>query len=106
MRTVMVGFDSFYPITYERLMQAGKTPNLAKFEANQGYSRLEVWSPPQTEVSWTSIAICVDSGSHGIFDFVHRDPATYIQYVSILPTRQTAAGEQFIPHFYFSQWRR
>jgi predicted AlkP superfamily phosphohydrolase/phosphomutase len=99
MRTVIVGFDSFDPDQFERLSEAGKTPNLSKFTNNGGYSRLEVCSPPQTEVSWTSIATGVDPGSHGIFDFVHRDPATYIPYVSILPTRQSAVGEQFIPPY-------
>lgn len=99
MRTVIVGFDSFDPVNFERLAETGKTPNLDKFTKKGGYSRLEVCSPPQTEVSWTSIATGVDPGSHGIFDFVHRDPATYIPYVSILPTRQSAVGEQFIPPY-------
>jgi len=99
MRTVIVGFDSFDPVHFERLSEAGKTPHLSRFTNNGGYSRLEVCSPPQTEVSWTSIATGVDPGSHGIFDFVHRDPQTYLPYVSILPTRQSAVGEQFIPPY-------
>jgi predicted AlkP superfamily phosphohydrolase/phosphomutase len=96
MRTIIVGFDSFDPTVFERLLEAGKTPNLAKFANAGGYSPLEVCSPPQTEVSWTCIATGVDPGSHGIFDFVHRDPATYVPYVSLLPTRTTAVGEQFL----------
>src|SRR5574338_669837 len=99
MRTVIVGFDSFDPDTFEKLYAAGQLPNLGKFAAAGGYTRLEVCSPPQTEVSWTSIATGVDPGSHGIFDFVHRDPATYIPYVSLLPTKQTAVGEQFQPPY-------
>src|SRR5512138_3183359 len=96
MRTIIVGFDSFSPEVFEPLQQAGKMPNLSKFVEAGGYSRLEVCSPPQTEVSWTSIATGVDPGSHGIFDFVHRDPQTYIPYVSLLPTKQSALGEQFL----------
>ena len=96
MRTIIVGFDSFDPAIFEPLQQAGKMPNLSKFVEQGGYSRLEVCSPPQTEVSWTSIATGVDPGSHGIFDFVHRDPQTYIPYVSLLPTKQSALGEQFL----------
>ncbi len=99
MRTVMLGFDSFDPVQFERLYESGKAPNLAKYADAGGYSRLEVCSPPQTEVSWTSIATGVDPGSHGIFDFVHRDPLTYIPYVSILPTRQSKVGEQFLPPY-------
>jgi predicted AlkP superfamily phosphohydrolase/phosphomutase len=74
-------------------------PNLEKFCRHGGYAELEVSSPPQTEVSWTSIATGVDPGGHGIFDFVHRDPETYLPYVSILRTRQSAAGEQFVPPY-------
>src|SRR5512145_2319661 len=99
MRTIIVGFDSFDPVVFERLLEAGRTPHLAKYVDTGGYSRLEVCSPPQTEVSWTSIATGVDPGSHGIFDFVHRDPATYAPYVSILPTKQSALGEQYLPPY-------
>src|SRR5512140_3869739 len=96
MRTIIVGFDSFSPDVFEPLQQAGKMPNLSRFVEQGGYSRLEVCSPPQTEVSWTSIATGVDPGSHGIFDFVHRDPQTYMPYVSLLPTKQSVVGEQFL----------
>src|SRR6185295_13349645 len=99
MRTVIVGFDSFDPVIFERLLESGRTPNLGRFTNNAGYSKLEVCSPPQTEVSWTSIATGMDPGGHGIFDFVHRDPYTYTPYVSILPMRKSAAGEQFVPPY-------
>jgi predicted AlkP superfamily phosphohydrolase/phosphomutase len=99
MRTIIVGFDSFDPAVFESLQSAGRTPNLTKLAEQKGYSPLEVCSPPQTEVSWTSIATGVDPGSHGIFDFVHRDPQTYMPYVSLLPTKQTVVGEQFLPPY-------
>lgn len=99
MRTILVGFDSFDPTRFEQLQASGQMPNLSRMADAKGYSRLEVCSPPQTEVSWTSIATGVDPGSHGIFDFVHRDPATYMPYVSILPTKQSILGEQFIPPY-------
>jgi predicted AlkP superfamily phosphohydrolase/phosphomutase len=99
MRTIIVGFDSFDPGVFESLNGAGRTPNLSRFLEQGGYSPLEVCSPPQTEVSWTSIATGVDPGSHGLFDFVHRDPQTYIPYVSLLPTKQSVVGEQFLPPY-------
>ncbi len=99
MRTIIIGLDSFDPGTFERLQDAGKMVNFSKFVRQGGYSRLEVCSPPQTEVSWTSIATGVDPGSHGIFDFVHRDPKTYGPYVSLLPTKSGALGEQFLPPY-------
>lgn len=99
MRSLLVGFDSFDPGIYETLAEKGQMPNLTSLAGKSGYSRLKVCAPPQTEVSWTSIATGADPGTHGIFDFVHRDPSTYIPYVSILPTKVSAVGEQFIPPY-------
>src|SRR5829696_4456635 len=84
---------------FEELAGQNQLPNFERFMTQGGYSKLEVCSPPQTEVSWTSIATGTDPGGHGIFDFVHRDPATYVPYVSILPTRKGALGEQFVPPY-------
>src|SRR5512145_128558 len=99
MKTLILGFDSFDPAVFEEMAGRNELPNLEKFCGQGGYSKLEVSSPPQTEVSWTSIATGVDPGGHGIFDFVHRDPETYLPYVSILRTRQSAVGEQFVPPY-------
>lgn len=99
MRTIILGFDSFDPAMFQRAFATRKMTNLGRLVETGGYSPLEVCSPPQTEVSWTSIATGVDPGSHGIFDFVHRDPETYTPYVSLLPTRQNVLGEQFIPPY-------
>ena len=99
MKTLILGFDSFDPAVFEEMAGKNKLPNFEKFIQQGGYSRLEVCSPPQTEVSWTSIATGADPGGHGIFDFVHRDPATYTPYVSILPMRKNALGEQFVPPY-------
>jgi predicted AlkP superfamily phosphohydrolase/phosphomutase len=99
MKTLILGFDSFDPNVFEQLAGRNQLPNLEKFSQRGGYSRLEVCSPPQTEVSWTSIATGMDPGGHGIFDFVHRDPASYTPYVSILPMRKSAVGEQFVPPY-------
>jgi predicted AlkP superfamily phosphohydrolase/phosphomutase len=99
MKTLILGFDSFDPTIFEEMAGQNQLANLEKFRQHGGYSRLDVCSPPQTEVSWTSIATGVDPGGHGIFDFVHRDPQTYLPYVSILPTRKGALGEQFVPPY-------
>ena len=99
MKTLILGFDSFDPAVFEEMAGQNQLPNLENFTRQGGYSKLEVCSPPQTEVSWTSIATGLDPGGHGIFDFVHRDPASYGPFVSILPTRKGALGEQFIPPY-------
>jgi predicted AlkP superfamily phosphohydrolase/phosphomutase len=99
MKTLILGFDSFDPAVFEDMAGRNELPNLERASQRGGYAKLEVCSPPQTEVSWTSIATGMDPGGHGIFDFVHRDPASYTPYVSILPTRKSALGEQFVPPY-------
>lgn len=97
MRTILVGFDAFDPDYFENLCNQGRLPNLARFVEAGGYSRFAVSDPPQSEVSWTSIASGLNPGGHGIFDFVHRDPASYALQVSLLPTRSSFLGTQFVP---------
>jgi len=97
MHTLLIGFDSFDPITFEHLASQGKMPFLNKYTDKGNYSRFTVSDPPQTEVSWSSIATGLDAGWHGVFDFVHRNPRTYTPYASLLPTKTTSLGTQFIP---------
>ena len=97
MRTILIGLDAFDPAFFEQLHSKGKTPNLSKFVDAGGYARLRVADPPQSEVSWTSIATGLNPGGHGLFDFVHRNPASYGLQVSLLPTQRNLLGLQFIP---------
>ncbi|MGB2964817.1 MAG: alkaline phosphatase family protein [Anaerolineales bacterium] len=99
MKTILVGFDAFDPLFFERLHNQGKTPNLSAFLEKSGYSSFRVSNPPQSEVSWTSIATGLNPGGHGIFDFVHRNPESYGLFVSLLPTKSSMLGTTFtLPH--------
>ncbi len=95
MRVLIIGLDAFEPRTFERLHENGRLPHLSRYVAKGGYSRFAVSNPPQSEVSWTSIATGLNPGGHGMFDFVHRDPATYALNVSLLPTKSGLGGTQF-----------
>jgi predicted AlkP superfamily phosphohydrolase/phosphomutase len=97
MQTLILGLDAFDPTVFERLSAQGKLPHLTEHVERGGYSRFTVTDPPQSEVSWTSIATGLNPGGHGIFDFVHRDPATYALSVSLLPTKRALGGTQFVP---------
>jgi len=97
MRTLILGFDAFDPELFESLLERGKMPNLDKYVQSKGYRHFTVANPPQSEVSWTSIATGLDPGGHGIFDFVHRNPANYALNVSLLPTKDNILGTHFVP---------
>ena len=97
MRTVIIGLDAFDPKVFERLAEHGRVPTLERLADAGGYSRFGVANPPQSEVSWTSIATGLDPSGHGLFDFVHRDPSDYGLSVSLLPTRSSQFATRFIP---------
>lgn len=99
MRTLIIGLDAFDPAFFEKLHTQGKTPHLSKLLEAGGYSRFRVSDPPQSEVSWTSIATGMNPGGHGMFDFVHRNPANYSLQVSLLPTQKNLLGLQFVPPY-------
>lgn len=99
MKTILLGLDAFSPQVFERLDGQNRLPNLGRMAQRGDYAPLEVANPPQSEVSWTSIATGLDAGGHGMFDFVHRDPQTYGLTVSLLPTQRGLWGVQFIPPF-------
>jgi len=96
MRTLLIGLDAFDPILFEKFSEEGKLPNLTKLSEMGGYSRFQVSNPPQSEVSWTSIATGLNPGEHGMFDFVHRNPDNYGLEVSLLPTGKIMGALQFI----------
>jgi predicted AlkP superfamily phosphohydrolase/phosphomutase len=99
MHTLIIGLDAFDPDIVERMLEAGKFPHLSNFLHKDGYARFAVTNPPQSEISWTSIATGLNPGGHGMFDFVHRDPASYAVNVSLLPTKKSILGTSFtFPH--------
>lgn len=92
MRTIILGFDAFDPGRFEEMVNRGQLPNLSRMVDEGGYSRFRVSNPPQSEVSWTSIATGLNPGDHGLFDFVHRNPRNYTPYLSLLPTEKKILG--------------
>ena len=99
MHTLIVGLDAFDPTVFERLYEQGRVPNLGKYVQEKGYSHFAVSNPPQSEVSWTSIATGLNPGRHGLFDFVHRNPKSYTVNASLLPQKKGLLGNQFIRPF-------
>lgn len=96
LHTLILGFDAFDPRMFEDLEARGLTPNLSRLLALGGYARFEVANPPQSEVSWTSIATGLNPGGHGMFDFVHREPSGYQPFLSLLPTQRKLGVTSFV----------
>ena len=101
--TVLLGLDAFDPAIFEKLYGLGKLPYLGRMLELGGYARMEVANPPQSEVSWTSLASGLNPGQFGLFDFVHRHPQSYTPYPSLLTTSRRWYGVRFTaPHQAYS----
>lgn len=77
-KVIVLGFDGVDARYTEKWMDEGKLPNLAKLRANGTYAPLLPTTPAQTPVSWSTFSTGIDPGRTGIFDFLRRDPKTYL----------------------------
>src|ERR1700693_1659857 len=59
-------------------MNEGKLPNLARLRQLGTFRPLRPTIPAQTPVSWSTFSTGIDPGRTGIFDFLRRDPKTYL----------------------------
>lgn len=73
-KVIVIGIDGMDPVLTERMMDAGKLPTFARLREQGGYQRLQTSDPPQSPVAWANFINGSGPGSHGIFDFIHRDP--------------------------------
>ena len=90
-RVIVIGIDGLDPLLCEKLMARGKLPNLRRLCDAGGYRRLGTSIPPQSPVAWANFITGADAGVHGIFDFIHRDPAQ--QCLPLYSAAETLAGE-------------
>jgi predicted AlkP superfamily phosphohydrolase/phosphomutase len=98
-RVVIIGMDGLDPRRCERLMDEGLLPNLARLRAQGGYRRLGTSVPPQSPVAWSNFITGAGPGVHGIFDFIHRDPAKqYAPYYSAAKTVESEDGWEVGDH--------
>src|SRR6185295_17371427 len=77
-RVIVLGFDGVDARLVEQWMNEGKLPNLARLRSEGTFRPLRPTVPAQTPVSWSTFSTGIDPGRTGIFDFLRRDPKTYL----------------------------
>jgi predicted AlkP superfamily phosphohydrolase/phosphomutase len=87
-KLILIGIDGMDPVIAERMMDSGELPNFARLAKAGHYNRLETVVPPQSPVVWSSIATGEDPGVHGVFDFIHRKPSSYLPTLSLFRTER------------------
>ena len=100
-RVVILGLDGLDPELTDAMLADGLLPNLARLRDQGSYNRLGTTWPPLSPVAWSSFSTGTNPGKHQIFDFISRNPATYLPEISSVrirpPKRQLRLGRFSIP---------
>jgi predicted AlkP superfamily phosphohydrolase/phosphomutase len=98
---VVIGIDGMDPVMLTRFMDEGRMPNFRALIDEGSLSPLGTSIPPQSPVAWSNFITGTDPGSHGIFDFIHRDPETYTPIFSaaeiVEPEKTLSLGDWILP---------
>jgi len=101
-KMIVLGLDGLDPVLTRRWIDEGRLPAFARLLRQGGdFRALGTSLPPQTPVAWSNFITGMDPGGHGIFDFIHRDPKSYIPIFSATETSGAAKtiriGKTVIP---------
>jgi predicted AlkP superfamily phosphohydrolase/phosphomutase len=75
---VVIGLDGLDPGVVTQLLEQKQLPHLARLREQGGFARLATTRPAQTPVAWSTFATGTNPAGHGIFDFLRRNPKTYL----------------------------
>ncbi len=80
-RVIILGFDGVEPTIVQTMLDAGELPALDALRKQGVFVPLGSSNPPQSPTAWSSFATCKNPGAHGVYDFLRRDPKTYLPAV-------------------------
>jgi predicted AlkP superfamily phosphohydrolase/phosphomutase len=86
-RMIVVGLDGFDPGLAKKYMDEGRMPNFKKLSEDGHFSPLSTAMPSISPVAWSTYATGVDASRHNIYDFLTRDPCSYMPVLSSTDTR-------------------
>jgi len=92
-KVIVIGIDGMDPRLSETMMNEGQLPNFDKLRKLGGYRNLGTSIPPQSPVAWANFINGAGPGSHGIFDFIHRNPEK--QCAPFFAAAETVGGEGY-----------
>ncbi len=85
-RVIVLGVDGMDPQFVQQHWSA--LPNLDRLRRQGDFKPLKTATPPQSPVAWSTFITGMDPDGHGIYDFVHRDPKTYLPFSSMSKTEE------------------
>jgi predicted AlkP superfamily phosphohydrolase/phosphomutase len=77
-KVLVLGIDGMDPDLLEAYLAQDLLPNFARLKTHGAYARLATTNPAESPVAWSTFATGTNPGKHGLFDFIHRAPQTYL----------------------------
>ncbi|MCI0412297.1 alkaline phosphatase family protein [bacterium] len=77
-KVIILGFDGMDPDLLQKYMAEGFLPHFKKLAEQGAFKPLEATPPPESPVAWASFETGANPGVHNIYDFLVRDPQTYM----------------------------
>jgi hypothetical protein len=77
-KVVVIGLDGLDPKIIKQGFQKNLLPNLKKLKEIGSYTKLQTTMPAQSPVAWASFITGQWPAKHEVFDFIKRDPKTYL----------------------------
>ena len=87
-RVLVLGLDGLDPNLLERFMDQNLLPNFQSLRKHGSYHRLATTNPALSPVAWSSFITGSNPGRHGLFDFLKRDPNTYLPDLALADTEE------------------
>jgi len=81
---VVLGFDGMSPVLAAKWIAEGKLPNFARLAQTGTFMKLGTTNPPESPVAWASFATGLNPGGTGIYDFLARNPQTYLPRIALV----------------------
>ncbi|MFH1279175.1 MAG: alkaline phosphatase family protein [Candidatus Eisenbacteria bacterium] len=100
-RVIVVGYDGLEPKLARKWMDEGKLPSFKRLADKGDFQPLFSSWPSMSPVAWSTFATSTDASKHNQFDFLNRDPKTYVPDLASVkitnPTRSIKIGKYRIP---------
>ena len=96
-KLVILGFDGLDPDLVKEYVEAGHMPAFKRVMYGGGLFPLETTVSPESPTAWASFATGVNPGKHNIYDFLVRNPQTYVPDLSMVHREPPAFWFDWIP---------
>jgi hypothetical protein len=91
-KVLIIGIDGMDPRMLNAFWRENKLSNFHKLITRK---KLETVDPPQSPVAWVTIATGVNSGRHNIFDFIRRNPDTYMPMLGLFNSKTAFSNTRY-----------